>query len=236
MTPTLPHDETPQDASVRALAESTFLTCVAHSPRRRSPPQEALIKALALNGTEIDSRAISVERALPRGARPAKGAAPKATAETPDATEKPAAAGEGGEDGGDAEGANKKGKKKKKKKAEGEVVVFGAGSGGGGGGIKWPVHPTTVFVRGLGMSATSADLREAFVGAGAVLEARVVEDKKTRETKVRVRYGHFSSVADDLVSRSAVFFRAGCRRKRTDRRYVVLRNCRLGMHSVFFFC
>lgn len=176
--------------------------------RARLPTQEALVKALALNGTDVDGRVLSVERALPRGARPAKGAAAKTTAETTDATQQAAAAvaggggnggvgggvgdGEGGQEG-DAEGASakKKNKKKnKKKKAEGEVVVFGAGTGGGGGGsgggggIKWPVHPTTVFVRGLGMSATSADLRSAFVGVGAVVEARVVEDKKTRETKV----------------------------------------------------
>lgn len=158
-----------------------------------------------MDGTDIDGRAISVQRALPRGARPAKGAAHKATAEPADATRRSAApadgsgdtvgigdgsaeGGEGGEEGRDAEGVNKKKTKKKKKKdkAEGEVVVFGAGSGGGGG-IKWPVHPTTVFVRGLGMSASSEDLREAFVGAGTVVEARVVADKKTRETKVRQR-------------------------------------------------
>eukprot|EP00903_Cladosiphon_okamuranus_P006864 g6685.t1 len=165
--------------------------------------EEALVKALALNGTDIDGRAISVERSLPRGARPAKGAAHKAAAEPADSTPTAAATtpGRGGEgrggvgDGnvgggeqGDAGEANSI-KSKKKRKAEGEVVVFGAGTGaragggGGGGGIKWPAHPTTVFVRGLGMSATSSDLREAFVGAGAVVEARVVEDKKTRETK-----------------------------------------------------
>eukprot|EP00752_Nemacystus_decipiens_P008742 g7803.t1 len=167
--------------------------------------EEALAKALALNGTDIDGRAISVERALPRGARPGKGAAPpKATTDTPDVSQESAAAdgsrdgvgggtsvggGEGGGEGGDVDGANdkkakKKKKKKKKKEAGGEVVIFGGGSGGlDGRGIKWPVHPTTVFVRGLGMSATSADLREAFAGAGAVVEARVVEDKKTHETK-----------------------------------------------------
>lgn len=85
----------------------------------------------------------------------------------------------------------KKGRKKKKRGKEGEFVVAEGGGGGGGqgqgargAGIKWPVHPTTVFVRGLGLTATSGMLRDAFAGVGALVEARVVADKKTQETKV----------------------------------------------------
>lgn len=214
------HTGTPRSPSkTQARASRKALLTHAHSPHPRSLPQEALVKALALNAADIDGRVISVERSLPRGARPAKGAAPKAATKTADSTQKAAATAAGGGDGGGgggdgsvgggeeraADGANNKKTKKKKKKAEGEVVVFGAGTGGSGGGIKWPVHPTTVFVRGLGISATSNDLREAFAGAGAVVEARVVEDKKTRETKVRQRLAHVSVVADEAGARPMVF-------------------------------
>ena len=120
---------------------------------------------------------------MPAAPEPAAAAAAEAAA-AEGTKERGGADGDGGEGGGgDAEhgpgDTKKKGKKKTKKKAE------GGASGAGGGGVKWPAHPTTVFVRGLGMSATSKDLREAFVGAGPVLEARVVEDKKTGETKAR---------------------------------------------------
>ncbi|CAN0264590.1 unnamed protein product, partial [Ectocarpus fasciculatus] len=147
--------------------------------------EEALGKALALDGTDMDGRTLSVQRSLPRGSRPAKGgAAASATAATPTppppavaAAAAAAAAGEGeAKEAEEPNNAAKKSKKKKKKKAEGEVVVAASG-------IKWPAHPTTVFVRGLGLSATSQDLKEAFVGIGPVVEARVVEDKRTRETK-----------------------------------------------------
>ncbi|CAM9281713.1 unnamed protein product [Scytosiphon promiscuus] len=174
--------------------------------------EEALLKALALDGTDVEGRALSVQRSLPRGSRPAKktNATPGAAAATPEISTAPPAAAEatpelatgdgegtgtssghgkvtpaeGGTGNQEEEVADKKKKKKKKKTSEGDVVVFGGGAAGaGGGGIKWPVHPTTVFVRGLGMSATSKDLREAFLGAGTVVEARVVEDKKTHEPK-----------------------------------------------------
>ncbi|CAM9134785.1 unnamed protein product, partial [Hapterophycus canaliculatus] len=161
--------------------------------------EEALVKALAMDGSEVEGRSLSVQRSLPRGSRPTKktnaaagtGAAAPTTPGTTTTAAAAIAVGEGGAEGGREEetAAKKKKKKKEKKKtAEGDVVVFGGGaagggSGGTGGGIKWPVHPTTVFVRGLGMSATSDDLRMAFLGAGTVVEARVVEDKKTRETK-----------------------------------------------------
>lgn len=194
-------------------------------------PQEALSKALALDGTEIDGRTMSVRKSLPRGSRPPKGGGASTSASAsanrgvsdrrPPATAAADAApssagvaadskgsdvaggldavkaigGGGGEsrggnggslDGDGTEGEEGKGKKKKKKKKKdkGDVVE------GSAGGIKWPVHPTTVFVTGLGSGATSAGLREAFLPAGAVVEARVVEDKKTHKTKARntIRY------------------------------------------------
>ncbi|CBN77067.1 Sart3 protein [Ectocarpus siliculosus] len=141
--------------------------------------EEALAKALALDGTDMDGRTLSVQRSLPRGSRSVKGgSAASATAATPPPPPPAAAAaGEGGaKEAEESDITAKKSKKKKKKKAEGEVVVAASG-------IKWPAHPTTVFVRGLGLSATSQDLREAFVGVGPMVEARVVEDKRTRETK-----------------------------------------------------
>lgn len=46
------------------------------------------------------------------------------------------------------------------------------------------MHPTTVFVKGLGSDVTSEGLQEAFSVAGAVLEARVIVDKKTLAKKV----------------------------------------------------
>lgn len=69
-------------------------------------------------------------------------------------------------------------KKKKKKKKEGEGIVSGD--------VRWPWHEMTIFVKGLGAGTTSVDLKEAFEGRGlgTVMEARVVEDKKTHETKV----------------------------------------------------
>lgn len=74
----------------------------------------------------------------------------------------------------------KKGKQKKKKKGggDGKEALVGAG------GVKWPVHPTTVFVKGFGVETTSEGLRGAFLCAGSVLGARVVQDKKTQEKKV----------------------------------------------------
>lgn len=175
--------------------------------------QESLANALKLNGTDVDGRAIEVQKSLPRGSRPPKGSSKQSSAATPapaptrptletptlpaaaaaavsgsgSATEKGAREGEGeggvsvSGDGGD--GSESKAKKKKKKD-KGEVVVAEGGAGAGGA-IKWPVHPTTVFVRGLGLTATSKDLREAFVGVGEVVEARVMADKKTHELKVR---------------------------------------------------
>lgn len=130
----------------------------------------------------MDGRTLSVQRSLPRGSRPSKGgsaaSATAATSPPPPMPPSEAAAGGGGEkEAEESSNTAKKSKKKKTKKAEGKVVVAA-------NGIKWPAHPTTVFVRGLGLSATSQDLREAFVGIGPVVEARVVEDKRTRETKV----------------------------------------------------
>lgn len=96
------------------------------------------------------------------------------------------AAGAGGGGGGPEGGGvgepkkdKKKGKKKKQDGNRGDGTV-------GLGGVKWPVHPTTVFVRGFGVETTSETLKEAFLGAGVVVGARVVEDKKTHAKKVCV--------------------------------------------------
>lgn len=69
-------------------------------------------------------------------------------------------------------------KKSKKKKKEEDGIVSGD--------VRWPLHETTIFVKGLGAGTTSADLKKAIEGKGlgTVTEARVVEDKKTHEMKV----------------------------------------------------
>lgn len=78
--------------------------------------------------------------------------------------------------GGEEQQKSKKKKKKKKKERDGIVS----------GDVRWPWHETTIFVSGLGADTTSADLKEACKGKGlgTVVEARVVVDKKTHETKV----------------------------------------------------
>ena len=50
---------------------------------------------------------------------------------------------------------------------------------------KWPMHPTTVFVSGLGSDATDESLKARFEpSCGTVHVARLLRDKKTGASKV----------------------------------------------------
>ena len=48
---------------------------------------------------------------------------------------------------------------------------------------KWPTHPTTIFVKGLGADASEGSLAADFADCGRVVRARILVDKKTGTSK-----------------------------------------------------
>ncbi len=125
--------------------------------------EESLAKALALNGTDVDGRAVSIEVATARPART-------------DSDERPARTRSTGNNGGESSAPGPRSESLSaflpKKAARGGERT-GGGGGGGGSGDASVSSKNTVVLRNISFQSTEDTLRQAMASAGAVSSVRL---------------------------------------------------------------